>query len=95
MAPSLPRILDREPQLTRQRGPELCSDRYVLLSAVNKTVVNDGARAAQPPGSKGPSLSPTWIPRGLRNYSPLFLEPCRIIETLSWTIFALLNGFCV
>lgn len=34
----LPRILDFGPpnhKLTRQRGPELSSDRYVLLSAVN------------------------------------------------------------
>jgi hypothetical protein len=64
--PLSPGFWTAEPQLTRQRGPELCSDRYVLLSAVNKKFVNDGARFAQPPGSRGPSLSPTWIPRGLR-----------------------------
>ncbi|KAI7788648.1 hypothetical protein LA080_008538 [Diaporthe eres] len=35
-APSLsPGFWTAEPQLTRQRGPELSSDRYVLLSAVN------------------------------------------------------------
>lgn len=65
MAPSLPRILDREPQLTRQRGPELCSDRYVLLSAVNKNVVNDGAQSCPAPRVEGSvaltDLDPTWF----------------------------------
>lgn len=33
--PLSPGFCTAEPQLTRQRGPELSSDRYVLLSAVN------------------------------------------------------------
>lgn len=33
--PPSPGFWTAEPQLTRQRGPELSSDRYVLLSAVN------------------------------------------------------------
>lgn len=33
--PPLPGFWNAEPQLTRQRGPELSSDRHVPLSAVN------------------------------------------------------------
>lgn len=70
MAPLSPGFWTAEPQLTRQRGPGLSSDtsdRHVLLSGGQRqVVVNDGAQSTQPPGSRGPSLSPTWIPRGSR-----------------------------
>lgn len=51
--PLSPRFWDHEPQLTRQRGPELCSDRYVLLSAVNEKVVNDGSQSHPAPRVEG------------------------------------------
>lgn len=97
MAPLSPGFWTAEPQLTRQRGPGLssdASDRHVLLSAVN-----DNRRERWGPEHPAPrvegsvaltDLDPTWF----ENRSPLFSRLCRVIETLSCTIFALVNRFC-